>query len=503
MARMLWGLLLLFLVPQVFSALSGAGYLATTFVTQTTDGTYGPIGLIFQRDGTFWSHNIIDGYVYHYSATGTLLSKAAQALGGGPRGMVFSKTERLYICILPNRLIEWDTTTNAFRRDVTTFDCLGMVVDPVSGDIFATDLYNGDKIWRLSNYESGTPAVSLYYQANAGSFFDGIAVTPSGRFYAAWYSTTNGGVYTITGVNDANPGVGTRLATVPTLDGISVGVNLFDVEYPPYVIANNNDGTLKQVDLTANPATVNAILSGGTRGDFSVVGYDGCIYATQTDRVVKISFDNGQCMDLYPTCPNKVPTLTFIPNGYENVTVNTNWCVQLQMQDNPESLSWSCSVDWGDFTPAQSCSITQNPQTITLCHTFTQYFAGYLPITVTVTDDQRFPAGARKFIQLVRAPPPPTTTAASATAASATVTGATATGATATGPTATATGPTATASQTTVSGINSGNTNSGNTNSGNTNSQTGTVSSPAVPSVATSMVYLLLICAAIALLLLQ
>jgi hypothetical protein len=196
------------------------------------------------------------------------------------------------------------------------------------------------------------------------------------------------------------------IAPVPTMDGISVGVNFFDVEDPPYVIANNNDGTLKKVDLTALPRTVEQILGGGTRGDFSVVGYDGCIYATQTDRVVRIANIDGNCPDLYPTCPNKVPTVRFLNPADENVTLGTNFCAQVSMSDNPESLSWSCKLDWGESAQIFPCQFTQNPQTITICHTYNDFFSGFLPITITVTDDQRFPASARKNIQLVRAPPP-------------------------------------------------------------------------------------------------
>jgi hypothetical protein len=377
--------------------------------------------------------------------------------------MAFSKSERLYMCIQPNRLVEWNTATNSLLREVVGgfSQCLGMVCDPISGDLFLTD-NSVARVYRVSNFESGTPAVQIYFESSTlGTIFDGIAVTPAGRFYLALYGS-NGGVYTLNAVTDPGGPGGRSIAPVPTMDGISVGVNLFDIEYPPYVIANNNDGTLKQVDLQGS-GSVDRILSGGTRGDFSVVGYDGCIYATQGDRVVKIASSTGQCLDLYPTCPNRVPVLAFIPPGYENVTIGQQFCTQVSFSDNVESLSWTCSVDWGDFTSAEACSITRNPQTISLCHTYASFFAGYLPITVTVTDDQRFPSGARKFVQTIR------TSASSA--GSATSTGSGSVSVSATGSSNTNSASTNTNTNTASTNTNT-NTASSNTNSVSSNSAT-------------------------------
>jgi hypothetical protein len=372
--------------------------------------------------------------------------------------MAFSKSERLYMCIQPNRLVEWNTATNSLLREVVGgfSQCLGMVCDPISGDLFLTD-NSAARVYRVSNFESGTPSVQIYFESSTlGTIFDGIAVTPAGRFYLALYGD-NGGVYTLNAVTDLGGPGGRSIAPVPTMDGISVGVNLFDIEYPPYVIANNNDGTLKQVDLQGS-GSVDRILSGGTRGDFSVVGYDGCIYATQGDRVVKIATSSGECLDLYPTCPNRVPVLAFIPPGYENVTLGQQFCTQLSFSDNVESRTWTCSVDWGDFTTAEACFITQNPQTISLCHTYTNFFAGYLPITITVTDDQRFPSGARKFVQTIRNPVSSAGTATSSASGSVSVS--------------------ATGSSNTNTNTNSASTNT-NTNSASTNTNTGASSNSA------------------------
>jgi hypothetical protein len=68
----------------------------------------------------------------------------------------------------------------------------------------------------------------------------------AGTLFAALYGA-QGGVVRMSGVND--PLGATLLQNIDRLDGISVGVNVYDVEQPPYVICNNNDGTLKMVFL--------------------------------------------------------------------------------------------------------------------------------------------------------------------------------------------------------------------------------------------------------------
>src|SRR6059036_3574977 len=71
---------------------------------------------------------------------------------------------------------------------------------------------------------------------------------------------------------------------------------------------NRNGGIITKVDLTTTPPTFTDIFSGGSRGDFAAVGPDGCQYATQTDRVLKVTNADGTCLPpplgpLEPTNP--------------------------------------------------------------------------------------------------------------------------------------------------------------------------------------------------------
>jgi hypothetical protein len=61
--------------------------------------------------------------------------------------------------------------------------------------------------------------------------------------------------------------------------GINVSNNLF---------VNTWHGNLIRID-TNNGNAVSTVASGGSRGDFVTVGADGCLYATQSDRVEKMS----------------------------------------------------------------------------------------------------------------------------------------------------------------------------------------------------------------------
>src|SRR5439155_25102700 len=79
---------------------------------------------------------------------------------------------------------------------------------------------------------------------------------------------------------------------------------------PPALLANRNDGTITKIDLTTSPPTLTDIAVGGSRGDFSAVGPDGCLYVTQTDRIVKLTNADGTC-SLIPT--SAAPQLSLAP----------------------------------------------------------------------------------------------------------------------------------------------------------------------------------------------
>jgi RHS repeat-associated protein len=85
------------------------------------------------------------------------------------------------------------------------------------------------------------------------------------------------------------------------------------------IVVNSNNGVLVEIDnpQTANP-TFHNIFTGGSRGDFATVGPDGCLYATQTSSVIKVTASDGSCPFIPSIClPNPViPQVHVTVNGF-------------------------------------------------------------------------------------------------------------------------------------------------------------------------------------------
>ena len=124
---------------------------------------------------------------------------------------------------------------------------------------------------------------------------DVIGFDSNGVLYAANRQCGGGGLAQIDGTNSATPGAVTCLATVPTIDGLAVSPK----PGSPIIFGNRNDGIITRVDLSASQPPVVTdtanVVTGGTRGDFATVGPDGCLYATQTDRVIRVANSAGKC----------------------------------------------------------------------------------------------------------------------------------------------------------------------------------------------------------------
>jgi YD repeat-containing protein len=125
---------------------------------------------------------------------------------------------------------------------------------------------------------------------------DGVTFAPDGSLYAAVFGQS---IVRIAGTNAPTPGAVTTLASVPSSDGTAVAASS-DPSRPPFIFANRNDGIITRIDLTTTPPTLSTVASGGTRGDFVAVGPDGCLYATQTSTLVKVTNADGTC-SLAPT----------------------------------------------------------------------------------------------------------------------------------------------------------------------------------------------------------
>ncbi len=289
-----------------------AGYAVSSYATGFGYGScVGPTGLVFDQSGNLYVADDRAGGVYLFPPQGGVADGATllpQSLGYfQPIGLAYSKDGTQLDLASSNcngtpgscGIFQIDPTTGALLRGFA-FNGNGyfaLATDPISGDLFATTARNGN-VYRISNPESANPTVSVY--ATPGFYLDGLAFAPNGTLYSA--ATSNGGdINQIDGTQSATPGASTVIAAIPGApDGIAVAVDPANPGQVQSLFVNTNSGSLYKVDLTQNPAVVSLVFSGGSRGDFVTVGPDGCLYATQTDQVVKVTAADGSC-SLAPT----------------------------------------------------------------------------------------------------------------------------------------------------------------------------------------------------------
>ncbi len=276
------------------------GYAARDFVVGMPNANnIGPVGLAFDATNHLWVMDYSNGLLYKFDGSGGVADAAHQITVGaspwGPgnaAGIAFSKSGRLYVALQrSNRVDEVSLTDGQIVRTVASAGCAtGIATDPASGDLVVTDPCPGPST-RIHDPDSPTPVVS---QQMWPYWSDGLSFVPDGSIWSTYY-----GNYLVHVVNGSPtdetvyvPG-GPDGTAVSTVDGA--------------VFANTNAGTVVRFDTATHVQT--NIFSGGSRGDFSTVGPDGCLYITQTDRIVRISDDHGGC-PFAPTTALPVMRLT-------------------------------------------------------------------------------------------------------------------------------------------------------------------------------------------------
>lgn len=300
-------MLVCLLLPATgFAQAAAPGYAVSTFATgfpHTGPGGVGPVGLAFDASGNLLAMDYANGILYRFGPPGGAASAATQVnttpIPGAPAGLAFSKDGSLFCARQGlSDVVQLDPSTGTILRTVATVPgATGIATDPVSGDLFVSAPFAGF-VARISNFATGPGTVAVYAMTG---FVDGLSFGPDGTLYAA----LSGHVAKIAGTNSAMPGAVTILsASVPSIDGIAVSSNA----NTPFIYGNRNNGTITKVDLTTTPPTLTNAVTGGSRGDFLTVGQDGCLYATQTDRVLKVTNADGTCLGgplgpLFPSNP--------------------------------------------------------------------------------------------------------------------------------------------------------------------------------------------------------
>lgn len=315
------------------------GYTVTPFATGFATGSlfYGninfggcsgvaPLGFL---DGNAYIPNFLNGDLFKLGLGGGVVSNANRLSMIGPTlgWIVTGKDGRLYATrtatmpFPPNftngAVVELDPTTGAMLRTVVAnLPCSqGLVVDPLSGDLFFDDQCFGAgsdnaNLFRVRNPGSATPTLEVY--ATLPSSPNGqIAFSPNGTIYVVVnYLLPNPPVYRVSGTDVPGPPTVTLLPGVVSNYWLNVGNVDATGEATTLITLNveNNVARLKLIDITTNPPTVTATMTEGTGG--GTIGPDGCLYMPNANVMHKLTDPTGGC-SFVPT--TAAPSLTLAP----------------------------------------------------------------------------------------------------------------------------------------------------------------------------------------------
>jgi sugar lactone lactonase YvrE len=285
-----------------------SGFAASDFATgfaNCCDGV-GPIGIAVDGTDSVYVGDFVDGYVYKFPASGGVAGPTTRLtpspISGNPDGLAFGQEGHLYLARQSaGDIVELNPTTGGVLRTVATgVPCpTGLATDPFSGDLFVSASYCGGTVYRVSGFAGGNLASVTAY-ATGFSHPDGLVFGPDGSLYVSDQQTSRP-LVKVAGTNAPNPGTKTVIPTtfLRNPDGLAFAQG--DGSVPPRLLVNRTDGTVTAVDLRTSGTQETDIFNGGSRGDFLGQDRDGCLYITQTDRVVKITNADGTCSLTPPT----------------------------------------------------------------------------------------------------------------------------------------------------------------------------------------------------------
>lgn len=212
-------------------------------------------------------------------------------------------------------VVELDPSTGAILRTLASnLTCpQGLVVDPLSGDLFFIDACFGagsdnPSLFRVKNPSSANPTTVIYatlpFTPNGQ-----IVFSPKGTMYAvSGYTQQNPPVIRVTGTNGPNPPTVTQLPGVTSNYWLNIGNVGPDGEATALITLK--DGKLRLTDITTNPPTTTAELTENIGG--GVIGPDGYLYMPQGNALYKLTDPTGGCSFL-PS--NATTSLTLTPTS--------------------------------------------------------------------------------------------------------------------------------------------------------------------------------------------
>ena len=263
---------------------------ATGFVPE---GAIGPIGVAVDGSDVLIG-DYAHGHLYRFGPAGGVANASTRVtsspIAGRLSGLAFGKDHRLYAALQSaGQVVELSPTDGRVLRTIASIgNATGLATDPVTGDLFVSQPGAANGVKRISSFGSGSSGSVTQFTDALGGSVDGIAFASDGTMFAS--SATQ--IIRVNGTNSATPGRASAVTTIDDGDGIAISRD------GSFLLANRTDGIMTKVGLTTSPPTKTDVVTGGTRGDFVAVDDKGCMYATQSDRVLKV----GPC-SFVPTDP--------------------------------------------------------------------------------------------------------------------------------------------------------------------------------------------------------
>ena len=267
-------------------------WIATDYVTgfpqPPSADEAGPIGLAFDSSANLLITDINTGTFHRVPpGGGTTAAQTLVTTGlGKPAGLAFGADGRLYMARADQARVDEINPANAsvVRTVASGLACpTGLAVDPLSGDLFASNKCGSAPINRIGSPASTKPTVKTYSSRRA----DGLTFQPDGTLFAA---VDDSEVDSIAGTNQSDAGTATKVADVADIDGIAYSPATSN--HAAYLVVNRTNGEIDMLDLQGHSTP---IVTGASRGDLVTVGPDHCIYADLQDRVIKLAPSQGSC----------------------------------------------------------------------------------------------------------------------------------------------------------------------------------------------------------------
>jgi kumamolisin len=292
-------------------------------------GCSGATDAAFDVDGNAFIAHAPTGALYRFGPDGgSATVPLANNLGPSLHTPVFGREGHLYSAhsattgnFFTGDIVEIDPVTGTVVRQLATnLTCPGgLAVDPLSGDLFFTDICFGagadnPALFRLTD-PAGTdpdrPTAVVTYATLPRTPNGLVAFAPNGTIYVATgYTDPVPAVVKVSATNASQPPTVETVADVPSIYWVNVGASAPDGSARSLIVLQPGSGPaadLNVVDLTTDPPAVTTIahnLGSGT------IGPDGCLYSATADTIYRLTPESGLC-DFAATNPS--PALALSP----------------------------------------------------------------------------------------------------------------------------------------------------------------------------------------------